>query len=128
MESQLPIYKSPKMTHTLAIILLTLNIFICPNQAAVQPGKVTNGTLTLGYLLSWSHEWAVGPFIGSAIAVGINEIKRRQLLPDYDVDWILADTRCEVRAICQFFFLPYRPVDPGSIFQLNVEHLCNYHL
>ena len=97
------------------VIPLALNLFISPQQAAVLPGKVTNGTLTLGYLISWSHEWAVGPYIGSAIGVGIAEIERRQLLPDYEIDWILADTWCEVRAIYLSFF----------IFCYHLIYVCN---
>ena len=80
----------------LFVFVFCLDLFIRPCQAAVLPGKVTNGTLTLGYLMSWSHEWAVGPFIGSAINIGIEEVKRRQLINDYEIDWILADTWCEV--------------------------------
>ena len=83
-------------TSTLSLLVCCLMFSFAPNQAAVIPGTVTNGTLTLGYLISWSHEWAIGPYIGSAINVGIKEIKRRQLIPDYDIDWVLEDTWCEV--------------------------------
>lgn len=60
-------------------------------------GEPTNRTLTLGYLLSWSHEWPAGPYIGSAIVVAIQEVHRRQLLPGYEINWILKDTWCQVR-------------------------------
>ena len=77
-------------------LLWALNFMVSTNLAAVIPGKVTNGTLTLGYLISWTHEWAIGPLIGSALNVGLKEVRRRQLIPDYDIEWILADTWCEV--------------------------------
>ena len=81
-------------------MIFSITLIVCglyrPGQAAVLPGKVTNGTLTLGYLISWSHDWTIGPSTGSAINIGIEEIKKRQLIPDYEIDWIMADTWCEV--------------------------------
>ena len=60
------------------------------------PGVAFNSTLTIGYLLSWSHEWAAGPYIGSSIILAIEEIEKRQLLPGYNIEWILRDTWCQV--------------------------------
>ncbi len=54
-----------------------------------------NKTLTLGYIIPWNRGWLVGHQIGSAILVGIEEVNRRQLLPMYDINWLLRDTYCE---------------------------------
>ena len=82
------------MAIILALILFT---FACQfSNAATIPGVATNNTLTLGYLLSWSHEWAAGPYIGSSIEIAIQEIRKRQLLPGYEIEWILEDTWCQV--------------------------------
>lgn len=54
-----------------------------------------NKTLTLGYLIAWSHEWPIGPQIGSAIIPSIQEVRRRHLLDDYDIEWIMEDTYCQ---------------------------------
>ena len=60
-------------------------------------GVAVNNTLTLGYLVPWAedHEWEIGPYVGSAIILGIEEVHRRQLLPGYDIEWILRDDYCE---------------------------------
>ena len=96
----------------MAILTLfwALNLLTSPTLAAVIPGKVTNGTLTLGYLISWSHEWAIGPLIGSALNVGLKEVRRRQLIPDYEIEWILADTWCEVSKDAILFQLHFQIV------------------
>ncbi len=54
-----------------------------------------NKTLTLGYTIPWNQGWLVGRQIGSAILVGIDEVNHRQLLPMYDIKWVLRDTYCE---------------------------------
>ena len=40
-------------------------------------------TLTVGYAISWSHDWVAGPNMGSAFVVALDEIERRQLLPGF---------------------------------------------
>ncbi len=55
-----------------------------------------NGKLTLGYLVPWQG-WPVGPSVGSAIILGINEIEKRQLLPGYEIEWLLRNDACEAR-------------------------------
>ena len=53
-----------------------------------------NDTLMIGYVLP-SIGWPVGPTIGSAIILAIEELDRRQILPGYKVDWIMRDDHCE---------------------------------
>ena len=59
-------------------------------------GVAINNTLNIGYLLPWSVGWNVGPFMGSAIMPAIEEVKRRQLLSDYEIDFIFRDSGCEI--------------------------------
>ena len=60
-------------------------------------GSIRNNTFTLGYTISWNKGWRIGPQIGSAIILGINEVHTRQLLPGYSIEWVLADPQCEPR-------------------------------
>ena len=93
--------KFSSRVYTLCLIIFVLAMG--GRDAKNVPGVATNNTLTLGYLLSWSHEWAVGPYIGSAIEVAIQEIKERRLLPNYEIKWILDDTWCQVCFTVCFF-------------------------
>jgi hypothetical protein len=63
----------------------------------VTEGKVTNKTLTLGFLLPWEKGWSAGPFLGSAIILGIKEVQNRQLLPGYELKWVMRDDYCNPR-------------------------------
>ncbi len=59
---------------------------------------VSNETLTVGFLIPWEQgSWRVGPFLGSAVVLGIQEVQRRQLLPGYEIDWVMRDDYCEPR-------------------------------
>ena len=60
-------------------------------------GVAVNNTLTLGYLVSWQKGWIAGPYLGSAIVVGIQEVRRRGLLPGYEIEWVFGDDYCEPR-------------------------------
>ncbi len=44
--------------------------------------------LTLGFLCPWERGWLAGPGAGGALPVALEEVKRRQLLPEYDIQWI----------------------------------------
>lgn len=56
-----------------------------------------NSTLTLGYLIAWEQGWLGGPVMGSAIILGVEEVYRRNLLPGYQIEWVLRDDYCEPR-------------------------------
>ena len=56
---------------------------------------VVNNTLTIGYLWPWTHAWPVGPYSASALVVALTEIERRQLLPGFNIEWIMEDSWCE---------------------------------
>ncbi len=58
-------------------------------------GVAVNNTLTLGYLVYWDQGWRRGPVIASAIILAKQEIIRRQLLPGYQIEWVLRDDKCE---------------------------------
>ena len=60
-----------------------------------------NNTLTLGYLLPWVKGWFIGPLVGSAIILGIDEVHKRQLLPGYNINWVMKDTFCEGKEAMQ---------------------------
>lgn len=47
--------------------------------------RTTPDVLTVGYLIPWSQDWEVGPTMGAAILLGIQEVQERQLIGDYQV-------------------------------------------
>ena len=56
---------------------------------------IADNTLTIGYILPWERGWIVGQTVGSSIILGIEEVQRRQLLPGYEIQWLMRDTFCE---------------------------------
>ncbi len=79
------------------LITVTVMVTLMGVRGGNIQGSVTNRTLTLGYSMPWRQGWTVGQRIGSAIIVGIREVKRRQLLPGYEIEWIWRDSYCEPR-------------------------------
>ena len=63
-------------------------------------GGAANGTFTIAYAYPWSGAWPVGPTIGAAFLVGLNEVKRRNILPGYEMEWFVRDTASNAR-ICK---------------------------
>ena len=59
--------------------------------------KTEQSTLNLGILIPWTQEWDLGPTMGSGAVLGVEEVKRRGLLPGYDIEWIWRDTYCKPR-------------------------------
>ena len=59
--------------------------------------KTTNSTLNLGMLIPWTQEWDLGPTMGAGAVLGVEEVKRRGLLPGYEIEWIWRDTYCKPR-------------------------------
>ncbi len=57
-------------------------------------GQVVNNTLTIAFTFPWSGAWPAGPSIGGAFIVGLEEVRRRNLLPGYDIQWVLKDSAC----------------------------------
>ena len=53
--------------------------------------------LNLGILIPWTQEWEIGPKMGSGAVLGIQEVERRGLLSDYDIEWTWRDTYCKPR-------------------------------
>ena len=62
---------------------------------AVVPDTAVNHTLTIGFLVSFESEWLSGPYVASAIILGIEEVKARHLLPGYDIEWLWANSGCD---------------------------------
>ncbi len=60
-------------------------------------GRAVNNTLTIGFTFPWSGAWPAGPIIGGAFLVGIQEVKNRNLLPGFNINWEFRDTGCNVR-------------------------------
>ena len=50
--------------------------------------------LTIGYLVTWERNLLIGTASGSAFVIGLEEVKRRQILPGYEIKWLLRDTYC----------------------------------
>ncbi len=73
------------------VILHVTNCVWCRN---VQ-GIVVNNTLTLGFTLPWTQEWMIGQHIGSGIILGIEEVYRRNILPEYEIEWTWRDSYCQ---------------------------------
>lgn len=57
----------------------------------------SQGVLTLGILIPWESGWTVGPYIGGAVVVALEEINNRQLLSEYNIEWFWEETKCEAR-------------------------------
>ncbi len=58
-------------------------------------GDNTNKTLNLGLSIPWEVGWKVGGQIASAMILGLKEIKKRQLLHGYEIEWIWRDSYCQ---------------------------------
>ena len=86
------------VSHTRKMVLLFCLIltFIPPSLGGHVSGHAVNGTLTLGYLLPWSHDWSLGVSTAPAITIAIREVDRRELLPGYRIEWVIRDTWCAV--------------------------------
>ena len=76
-------------------VLLWLCLRLDGTTAGNVQGVAVNNTLTIAYSIPWSHDWAVGPVMGSAIVVGLEEVRRRQLLPGFDIEWVWRDSYCK---------------------------------
>ena len=57
-------------------------------------GEAVNKTLNVAFSIPWTQGWTVGSRAGAAIIVGIEEIKRRQILPGYEIEWVWRDSLC----------------------------------
>ena len=53
----------------------------------------------------------MGPLIGSAFLVGLEEVKRRRLLPGYEIEWVLRDSWCRPRRGMQMVIEIWDEVD-----------------
>ena len=53
--------------------------------------------LNIGVLMPWTQGWELGPYMGSAIITGLEEVVERKLLTGYNLTWQWADTHCEPR-------------------------------
>ena len=60
-------------------------------------GEAYNKTLTIGFTIPWRQGWVVGPNIGSAIVLGIREVRRRGILPGFDIEFVFRDSYCKAR-------------------------------
>ncbi len=82
-----------KMAIITAVVLL---ILLVPGVLAGNiQGVALNNTLTLGYLVPWEQGITFGPYLGSAIILGIQEVHLRGLLSEYKIEWVLRDDYCE---------------------------------
>ncbi len=73
-------------------------LFLCGGaHAANIQGVVLNNTLTIGYTIPWSHDWVAGPYMGSAIILGIETVNKRNILPGYELRWVWRNTKCKPR-------------------------------
>ena len=50
---------------------------ILMSMAFAKPNSVLgNKTLNIAYTVPWSHDWVIGPYMGSAIVLGIEEVRQ----------------------------------------------------
>lgn len=54
-----------------------------------------SNVLTLAYLIPYTHGYPIGYAVASTVIVSIEEIKKRQLLPGYEVHYIWRDSWCQ---------------------------------
>ena len=65
---------------------------------ACMPVVSANGDpLKLGFLIPWTDEWELGPFMGSAALLGIQTAQELGLLGGRSVIWEWTDTHCQAR-------------------------------
>ena len=72
--------------------------FMMNSASSEQNISSTRKSLTVGYTIPWMSGWPVGQEFGSSFVLGLEEVSRRQILPDYNIDWIWRDTLCEPQA------------------------------
>ncbi len=60
-------------------------------------GEAVNNTLTIAYIMPWSGSWSIGPRIGGAFILGLEEVRKRNLLPGYNIEWEFRDSACSAR-------------------------------
>ncbi len=87
-----PVFKMAIITAVVLLILLVPGVL-----AGNIQGIALNNTLTLGYLVPWEQGVTFGPYLGSTIILGIQEVHLRGLLSEYEIEWVLRDDYCEPR-------------------------------
>ena len=60
--------------------------------------KLSNATIRLAVLISYTGEWEIGHKMASGVILGIESVKKRGLLPkNWTIDWDWRDTYCTPR-------------------------------
>ncbi len=84
----------------MAMLMLAIGLS-CISAGRVLAGNIQgvalNNTLTLGYFVTWEIGAIIGPYVGSAIILGIQEVYDRDILPGYKIQWLLRDDYGEPR-------------------------------
>ena len=83
------------MSHPMWMLILLLGVSMSLQQVASMPrSKPDNHTLNVALLIPFTEYWELGDKAASAIIPAMEEIERRQLLPGYQVNWVIRDTGC----------------------------------
>lgn len=51
--------------------------------------------IRLGAMIPWTGTWPGGPRMASAIIIAIDEVKKRNILPGYNITYLWRDTKCQ---------------------------------
>ncbi len=83
------------ITHIFVTITVIITIlFYEPISGKNECGKYKNNTLTIAFTFSWTGVWPAGRTIGGAFVVGLEEVRRRNILPGYNIQWQFRDSAC----------------------------------
>jgi len=58
-------------------------------------GTCCAGDMKLGVLIPWTQSRPVGPFMGSAIMLGVDTVRKNNILPSVNITWTWQDSFCK---------------------------------
>ena len=73
-------------------VLLGLFLFQMSAHFALGENNTDRLSLKIGFLISWTGAYPLGERTGSAGPLAVDEVKRRNLLPGYNIEWTWRDT------------------------------------
>lgn len=86
-----------KMRIAEGILVCALVALVHGQTQVYSVGKPDATTLQVGVLMPWKEGRILGPYIGGAVVVGLQEVEKRQILPNFTIQWHWKDTFCQPR-------------------------------